>query len=651
MTEKQSKLQSFDENQRWKLLIEAMTDYAIFMLDPEGRVASWNSGAERAKGYHASEIIGQHFSVFYTAEERAAGVPEQALQQAERQGHAELEGWRLRKDGSRFWAIVLIDPIRDEAGNLIGFAKVTRDITERVMTRRALMESERRFRLFVRSVTDYAIYMLDPDGIITNWNAGAERIKGYREDEIVGRHFSIFYTEEDRAAGLPEKSLETAKRAGKYDAEGTRMRKDGGHFLAHVVVDPVYDLDGSLLGYAKITRDVTEQRQTEADLQRAREDLFQSQKMEAVGRLTGVVAHDFNNLLTVIVNGMEILSRKELTERERRLLNNAQVAASRGAKLTNQLLAFSRRQPLLPHVHDINRLVGGFEAVLRGAGGVMVEIESDLADGLKPVRIDSAQFEAALLNLVVNARDAMPDGGTVSIATACMTCHGEVTVPGLKMAGDYITVTVCDQGTGIPPDVREHIFEPFFTTKDIGKGTGLGLSQVHGFAVQSGGAVEIVSSDASGTCIRLYLPVSTEGAEQVIDTDDLDGTTLAGLKVLVVEDEEEVLESAVAILETIGCVALMAPTAAQALKMIKANPTIDILFTDIVLRDGMNGFELARLIQDQRPNIGIILTSGHPGGQDEYAIVAGAQFLPKPYRMKDLARRLEDLRREGKGRG
>src|SRR5919202_3443407 len=290
---------------RFQLLIRAVTDYAIFMLTPDGIVTSWNAGAERAKGYAEAEILGQHFSRFFTPEDRAAGKPERALQIARETGRFEDEGWRVRKDGSRFWALAVLDAIHDADGNLVGFAKITRDITERRAAEVALAESERRFRLLVTSVVDYALFMLNREGYIANWNPGAERVKGYTPDEIIGQHFSIFYTEEDRAAGLPAKALETAAREGRFEAEAWRLRKDGSRFWASVVIDPIRDERGQLLGFAKITRDISDKRALEL----AKEQLYQAQKMETVGQLTGGVGHDFNNLLTAVSGSLSLIGQ------------------------------------------------------------------------------------------------------------------------------------------------------------------------------------------------------------------------------------------------------------------------------------------------------------------------------------------------------
>jgi PAS domain S-box-containing protein len=327
---------------RFELLVQSVTDYAIYMLSTNGTVVSWNAGARRFKGYEADEIVGEHFSRFYTPEDRAAGIPALALDTAEREGRFEAEGWRVRKDGTHFWANVVIDPIRDSTGKLIGFAKVTRDLTERRLAQEALRASEERFRLLVESVTDYAIYMLDPVGTITSWNPGAQRFKGYTADEILGQNFSRFYSEEDRMAGVPSRALETASREGRFEAEGWRIRKDGSRFWASVVIDSIRNPMGTLIGFAKITRDLTERREAQLALEEAREAIFQSQKMDAIGKLTGGVAHDFNNLLAVIMGSLDLARQRLQTGADiSRYIDNAMTAADRGAILTQRMLAFA----------------------------------------------------------------------------------------------------------------------------------------------------------------------------------------------------------------------------------------------------------------------------------------------------------------------
>ena len=408
--------------ERFQLLIDAVTDYAIYLLDAEGNVATWNTGAQLFKGYTAEEIIGRHFSVFYTDEDRAVGMPRRALDTAIREGRFEAEGWRVRKDGTRFWTHVVIDPVYGEGNNVIGFAKITRVVSERQATNDALRESEQRFRLLVQGVQDYAIYMLDPDGVITNWNAGAETIKGYKAGEIVGRHFSIFYTPEDQAAGAPAKALQTALREGKYSAETERVRKGGERFWASVLIDPIHDDAGHLLGFAKITRDITEKRQAELELERSRETLIQTQKMEAIGRLTGGVAHDFNNLLTVIRASADFLQRPEVPEDKRARYVQAIVeTAQRAAALTSQLLSFARRQPLQPEVFDINTRLRGLQQIIGTTIGSPIRVTLDLPDQAQMVEADPSQFETAILNMVINARDAMPRGGSIRITSGPAT--------------------------------------------------------------------------------------------------------------------------------------------------------------------------------------------------------------------------------------
>ena len=396
----------------FRLLVGAVTDYAIYMLDPAGNVVSWNAGAQRFKGYAPQEILGRHFSLFYTDEDNRAGLPRQVLETAERAGKFEGEGWRRRKDGTRFWAHIVVDPIRSPSGELLGFAKVTRDLTERRAAEQALRASQEEFALLVQSVTDYAIYMLDPQGNVATWNAGAQRIKGYTAEEIIGTHFSRFYTEEDRAAGEPGRALMTAEREGRFEKEGWRQRKDGTRFLAHVVIDLIRSSDGTIRGFAKITRDITERRETERKLQQAREALFQSQKMDAIGQLTGGVAHDFNNLLSAIIGSLELVQpRVGGDPRVLPLISNALAAAQRGATLTKRMLAFARRQELQAEPTDIRLLISGMAELLHRSLGSGIDVTIRHTSAIGMVMVDRNQLEMAVLNLAVNARDAMPCGG------------------------------------------------------------------------------------------------------------------------------------------------------------------------------------------------------------------------------------------------
>ncbi|MDB5754666.1 MAG: hybrid sensor histidine kinase/response regulator [Massilia sp.] len=613
------------------LLVNAIRDYAIYMLGPDGTIISWNAGAERIKGYVADEIIGQHFSRFHTPDDQANEVPAHALRMARETGKFECEGWRVRKDGSRFWAHVVIDPVYTKEGEFVGFAKITRDITEKREASESLLASERQFRLLVQGVVDYAIYMLAPDGTVTNWNNGARRIKGYEAEEIIGRHFSQFYTEEDRHKELPARALALATENGRFESEAWRVRKDGTRFWAHVVIDAIWDHAGALIGFAKITRDITERKMATQALEQAQAQLFQSQKMEALGQLTGGVAHDFNNLLSIISSAVQILSRQQSTKLESNILDTIQRAVDRGASLTQQLLAFSRQQPLTPANHKLNKIIESFEPVLRRAVPSSVEFHMSLGRDPGWLNVDEARFEAALLNLVVNARDAMPDGGRLELTTSMLElAAGDI--PELP-AGQYVRTSVADSGHGMDQKTLSRVFEPFYTTKEVGKGTGLGLSQVHGFIVQSGGSVTIESAPAAGTTVHLILP-ALEGASD--DRDSESGSET----VIIAEDEEELASLAASLFQTLGFEVLVAHNGAEALRLLNQHPDTDLLFSDVMM-PGMTGIELARAARSMYPALKIILASGYPGASmrtdgaiDEFA------FVSKPYRLSEIVKRL-----------
>jgi PAS domain S-box-containing protein len=621
------------DDSRYRMLIEAVTDYAIYMLDPQGLISSWNPGARRFKGYEESEILGEHFSRFYTEADREAGLPQRAIEIATREGKFEGEGWRCRKDGTRFWAYVVIDAIRDASGNLLGFVKITRDLTERKIAEEALRKSEEQFRLLVHGVTDYAIYMMTPAGQVSSWNAGAERIKGYRPEEIIGRHFSQFYTEEDRQAGMPQIALETAARDGRFEKEGWRIRKDGSKFVANVVIDAIRAPDGKLLGFAKITRDITERREAERALQAAREALFQSQKMDAIGQLTGGIAHDFNNLLMAVLGSLELL-RKRLPPDPKmmRLVDNAMQGAQRGAALTQRMLAFARRQELKPAVIDVAELVHGMTDLLHRSLGATVQIETDFSPGLNKVLADPNQLELAILNLAVNARDAMPRGGAIMIAAREMNV---VDAPGLK-AGRYVCLSLTDEGCGMDEATRGRALEPFFTTKGVGKGTGLGLSMVHGMIDQSGGKLVLKSGKGEGTTVELWLPVATAGSGLVpheADAEALDGRE-GPLVILAVDDDPLVLLNTAAMLEDLGHTVLEATSGKDALEIIRRKGGIDLVITDQAM-PLMTGSELAIAIRAEKPDLPIILATGYaelPPGAD-----GGLPRLSKPFRQHQLA--------------
>ena len=632
-------LSSLSEEGRYRLLIEAVTDYAIYLLDPSGIITTWNPGAERIKGYTAHEIIGQHFSRFYTEEDRKLGLPARALQTAEREGKFEAEGWRVRKDGSRFWAYIIIDPIRAPSGEIIGFAKITRDLTERKVAEQVLRQSEEQFRLLVQGVSDYAIYMLDTDGRVTNWNLGAQRIKGYAPDEIVGQHFSRFYTDEDRAAGVPEEALETAKKVGRFEREGWRVRKDGTRFWAHVIIDAIRDEGGDVIGYAKITRDITERKESQEKLEKAREFSLQSQKLEAIGQLTGGIAHDFNNLLSAVLGSLELL-RKRLPDDPRAvaLLENAAQGAQRGTTLTKRMLAFARNYELKKEVTGVPELVRGMTELLQRSVGPSYSVETRFPLALKPVEVDANQLELALLNLSLNARDAMPDGGDI-ILSAREERIAAANRPGLE-AGQYIRISVIDTGDGMDEETLRRAAEPFFTTKGVGKGTGLGLSMVHGFAEQSGGRLILYSQKGSGTTAELWLPVAKTSAQPVAPAQVTPPKMFRPLTVLAVDDDALVLMNTVAMLEDLGHTVFEAYSAKEALEILRREDSVDLIVADHAMPK-MTGTELAKVVRSEWPDIPVLLATGYADrvpGDD-----IGLPKVTKPFMERDLRAAIERM--------
>jgi PAS domain S-box-containing protein len=375
-------------------------------------------------------------------------------------------------------------------------------------TSKDLLNEAQQFRVLLNGVTDYAIYMLDPQGLIKTWNQGGERIKGYSRDEIIGSHFSRFYTPEDVTAGVPQQGLDIAREQGRFSAEGWRVRKDGSRFFASVVIDPIWS-DGELIGYAKVTRDITERFESQRLLEETQASLLQAQKLEAIGRLTLGLAHDFNNLLAVIINALDLIAiRTSDDPRATRNVEAALRAAERGSLLTRQLLTFGRGQNLVPAPTDVNQSIVDVQEIIRRSCSDNIQVTFALAPDLPDVEVDKPQFEAAVLNAVVNSRDAMPGGGEISITT----CLQQVVDPADPNASpkEMVCVCVADNGPGIPLDIQARVFEPFFTTKEIGKGSGLGLSQIFGFAKQSGGHVLLKSDPGHGTSVSICLPMRGE---------------------------------------------------------------------------------------------------------------------------------------------
>ena len=479
------------------------------------------------------------------------------------------------------------------------------------------------FKLLAQSIVDYAIYMLDPQGNVTSWNVGAERIKGFATGEIIGKHFSTFYTEEERAAGVPARALATAEREGKYEAEGWRVRKDGSRFWAMVVIDPIRNDEGELIGFAKITRDMTEKREIQQRLEESREQLFRSQKMEALGQLTGGLAHDFNNLLTAILGATDLALRNvNNPDKVRRMLDGVRNSAQRGASLTKQLLAFARAQPLEIRRVDLKQFFGDVTTLVRPSLRSDIEVVTEISDQLWPVDADAGALELAILNLAFNARDAMPEGGKLKVSAHNVVLNGEP--DGLK--GEHVAVDITDTGMGMSPDVMERVFEPFFTTKSFGEGTGLGLSQVFGFAKQIGGAITVQSTPGEGSTFTLFLPSSRLGSQ-------VSNGQAVG-RVLVVEDDMLVAELAAGMLGELGFEATIAHSAKEALDRLAGGEKPHLVFTDIVMPGGISGIELARKVRDRFPELPILLTTGY---SEQVSGRHGFPVLQKPYELDSLA--------------
>jgi PAS domain S-box-containing protein len=491
-----------------------------------------------------------------------------------------------------------------------------------------------RYRLLVDAVTDYAIYMLDPDGRVASWNPGARRLKGYDKAEILGQHFSRFYTDEDRAAGLPARVLATAAKDGKFEGEGWRVRKDGSQFWANVIIDPIHSSAGELVGYAKVTRDLTERRDAQLALERTREALSQSQKMEAIGQLTGGIAHDFNNLLTAIIGSLEIARRRATDASVIRLIDNALRGAERGSSLTQRMLVFARRQELNFEPVDIVALIHGMAELLERSLGPSVKIETRFPLGLPWVNTDANRLEMVLLNLAVNARDAMPQGGPVVIAARSETLSSP---QGRLQPGDYVRLSLTDAGEGMDEETLGRAIDPFFTTKEVGKGTGLGLPMVHGLAEHCGGQLVLTSQPGRGTTAEIWLPVAKK-TEEVPDAQvrpEIPASEPRRLVVLVVDDDPLVLTNMVAMLDDLGHRVFEASSARQALAILGRESDIELVITDQAMPD-MTGLQLIKEIKDRRSDLPVILATGFaelPLGIDPLQIT-----LAKPFFQHDLAR-------------
>ncbi len=495
----------------------------------------------------------------------------------------------------------------------------------------ALERTETNYRLLVDSVREYAIFMLDPEGHVASWNPGAARIKGYEADEVIGEHFSRFYTKDDRTGGEPMRQLALAAAEGKVEIEGIRVRKDSSEFYSIGTISAVRDESGTLIGYAKVVRDITGRRESQRQLAATREQLLHTQKMEAIGKLTGGIAHDFNNLLMIVSGQAQLLRMKISDPKFVKAVDAIRIAAKRGETLTRQLLTFARRQKLSPVVLDPRGRVEAVRDMLSRSLRENIILVCEVPDDSWPIQVDEAELELALVNVVMNARDAMAEGGTIRVRARNVTLTKTESVEGLE--GDFVALSVEDTGNGIAPDLLPKIFEPFFTTKAVDKGTGLGLSQVYGFAHQSGGAVSAKSELGKGTTVTIYLPRSEKAPVQPRAEAPPAAKPVRGT-VLIVEDNAEVMEATASMLEEMGYSVARATNADGALMRLDEDPDVTIVFSDIVMPGAMNGLSLAEEVRERFPHIGVLLTSGYSDLADD----ASTRFsiLRKPFEFAAL---------------
>ncbi|MGA9281073.1 MAG: PAS domain S-box protein, partial [Pseudolabrys sp.] len=467
--------------------------------------------------------------------------------------------------------------------------------------------AKRHFEILTEGVVEYAIFVLDTAGHVASWNSSAQKIMGYTTEEVVGKHFGIFFRPDERRTGEPNRALEGAIQRGKHEIEGWRVRKNGSPFFVTGLISSIHDDEGNLLGFGNVLRDATERRDAQEKLVEAREQLAMAQKMEAIGKLTGGIAHDFNNLLMIIGGNAQTFQRL-LDPKLPRAIEAIQTAAKRGESLTRQLLTFSRRQHLSPAVVDLNAAIKNMRTMIESSLRGNIVYKEELDEGVSAVKVDLAELELAIVNISVNARDAMPSGGTFTLSVHNVS--GEDEISNKQLEERRVAIFCSDTGMGIPPNLLSKIFDPFFTTKEVGKGSGLGLSQVYGFAHQAGGTVKAQSKVGLGTTILVYLP-RAEG--QIANKEPPAKTSDQPQRpnVLVVDDSAEVAEVTSSLFEQLGYATVYRDSAEEALSLLADGTKIDLVFSDIVMPGAIDGVGLAREIRSRYPMLPVVLTTGY----------------------------------------
>jgi PAS domain S-box-containing protein len=652
-------------------LLDSATDYAIIAMDLDGLVTSWNEGAHRILGWTEEEMLGQPASVFFTLEDRQKGTQLAEMQNALDLGRGNDERWHQKKDGSCFWASGEMMPLKDENGTAQGFLKILRDRTEQ----RRAAEAQRADAEFLHSVlasSDDCIKVLDLNANVVFLNEGGLRALEVSDfDTINGRYWPGFWQEEWQAEA--KSAVAAGGAGGSARFQGLAKTMKGTLKWWDVQVTAIPGANGRPEKLLAVSRDITQQRRIEEELRQlneslegriaertsalrlSEEQLRQSQKLDALGQLTGGVAHDFNNLLTGIGGSLELLESRVARGRFNdldRFISAAQDGAKRAASLTHRLLAFARRQTLDPKPTNANRLVADMEDLIRRTTGPAIMVETVLASALWRTLCDPSQLENALLNLCINARDAMPDGGRLTIETANALLDERSAHERDMEAGEYVLLCVTDTGIGMPPDVIHQAFDPFFTTKPLGEGTGLGLSMAYGFARQSGGQVRIYSEVDEGTTMRIYLPryVGDEDAENRDGNLTEAPRAQAGETVLIVDDDRAVRMLVTEVLNDLGYASLEAVDGSSALKVLNSTADIDLLITDVGLPGGMNGRQIADAARSHRPDLKVLFITGYA----ETAVVRngylepGTQILTKPFTMEALAMKIREMITDGR---
>ena len=565
-------------------LVQQVKDYAMFVLDPAGRILTWNLGAQRIKGYAAEEIVGRHFSAFYTAEAVARGWPAEELRLATREGRFEDEGWRVRKDGSRFWANVVITALRDEGGKLLGFSKITRDLSERKLEQEALRQAEERFRLLVDGVLDYAIFMLDPDGMVTSWNAGAQRIKGYARDEIVGKHFSCFYPDEDIEAGRPWEALATARHEGRAEDEGWRLKKGGERFWARAVVTPLHDASGHLRGYAKVTQDLTDRRQMQS-LQDA---------AQQVNEFIATLAHELRNPLAPIRTAVEVMAKVPASDPAQQAMRETiDRQSGQLARIVDDMLDIARvtRGAMSLELADVDMA----EVVRRAAETAAPAIEAgrhrlDLEFPPEPLVVhgDLCRLTQLLANLLNNAARYTPQAGRIVVQA--------------RQEDGWALIEVSDNGRGIEPGMLERIFHMFVQGRSalekIGGGLGVGLALARRIAEAHGGTLAAHSEgENKGARFTLRLPLLKATAQRIGAAQGTVRPMLAK-RILVVDDNVDAATTLQLLLKSLGHDVLAVFDGHEALSTALAFRP-DVVLLDIGM-PGLDGYEVARRLRESK---------------------------------------------------